>query len=65
MAGVLADWRGSLDRWMRATNDPLLNGPVPAPVGALVGNPDSIDAEICWTKQAISELDGNMPPDPR
>jgi arylsulfatase A-like enzyme len=29
-----------LDRWMKATNDPLLYGPVVAPQGALVNNPD-------------------------
>ncbi len=46
MADVLGELRNSLDRWMHTTNDPLLNGPVPAPAGALVGDPDSIDAQI-------------------
>ena len=35
-ADVLADLRGRLDRWMHDTADPLLAGPVPAPVGARV-----------------------------
>jgi arylsulfatase A-like enzyme len=39
---VLADMRARLDRWMRETRDPLLDGPVQAPPGALVGNPNSI-----------------------
>ena len=33
-APVLDDLRGRLDRWMRASADPLLDGPVPAPAGA-------------------------------
>jgi N-sulfoglucosamine sulfohydrolase len=37
---VLDDMRGRLDRWMHRTNDPILNGPIPAPHGALVNNPD-------------------------
>jgi arylsulfatase A-like enzyme len=40
MAEVLADMRGRLDRWMRETDDPLLHGPVPAPAGARVNDPD-------------------------
>jgi N-sulfoglucosamine sulfohydrolase len=39
---VLADMRQRLDRWMRATNDPLLLGPVSAPHGAQVNNPDGM-----------------------
>jgi N-sulfoglucosamine sulfohydrolase len=37
---VLDDMRGRLDRWMHRTGDPILNGPIPAPHGALVNNPD-------------------------
>jgi arylsulfatase A-like enzyme len=37
---VLDDMRGRLDRWMHRTSDPILNGPIPAPHGALVNNPD-------------------------
>ncbi len=33
-AAVLNDMRGRLDGWMRETNDPLLQGPVPLPPGA-------------------------------
>jgi N-sulfoglucosamine sulfohydrolase len=37
---VLEDMRGRLDRWMRETDDPLLRGPIPAPRGARVNDPD-------------------------
>lgn len=40
-ADVLDDMRGRLDRWMRATEDPLLRGPVPAPAVAVANDPDS------------------------
>ncbi len=33
-AGILADLRSRLLRWMEETADPLLSGPVPAPPGA-------------------------------
>ncbi len=39
---VLADMRERMDRWMRRTNDPLLRGPVPAPHGAKVNDPDGV-----------------------
>ncbi len=39
---VLADMRQRLDRWMRATNDPLLRGPVAPPHGSQVNNPDGL-----------------------
>lgn len=38
--GVLDEMRGRLERWMKATDDPLLRGPVPAPRGARVNDPD-------------------------
>jgi len=42
MAGVLADMREKLARWMRDTDDPLLRGPVPAPAGARANDPDGL-----------------------
>ena len=33
---VLEEMRGALEEWMRRTNDPLLDGPVEPPAGALV-----------------------------
>ena len=37
---AVQDMRGRLDAWMKRTNDPLLNGPVKAPPGAVVNDPD-------------------------
>jgi N-sulfoglucosamine sulfohydrolase len=37
---VLEEMRRRLNRWMKATDDPLLRGPVPAPHGAKINNPD-------------------------
>ncbi len=39
-APVLAGMRARLDRWMRETDDPLLQGDVPAPPGAVANSPD-------------------------
>src|SRR3954452_18530884 len=36
---VLAELRGRLERWMRATDDPLLAGPVVSPPGAVTNDP--------------------------
>lgn len=37
---ALEEMRGRLDRWMHATNDPALHGPVKAPPGAVVNDPN-------------------------
>jgi arylsulfatase A-like enzyme len=39
---VLKDMRARLDRWMQTTDDPLLHGPVPAPPGARINDPDNL-----------------------
>ena len=39
---VLDEMRGRLDRWMYTTDDPLLSGPVPAPPGAAVNDPNGL-----------------------
>ncbi len=41
-ASVLSEMRGRLERWMTATDDPLLRGPIPAPRGAVVSDPDAV-----------------------
>jgi len=39
---VLTDLRGRLEAWMCRTDDPLLKGPVPAPPGAVISDPDDL-----------------------
>ena len=39
---ALAEMRQRLERWMKATNDPLLGGAVKAPEGARVNDPDGV-----------------------
>jgi len=39
---VLTEMRHRLDRWMHRTSDPLLNGPVAAPHGAQINDPDGV-----------------------
>lgn len=40
--GVLEALRERLERWMRDTDDPLLEGEVPVPAGALERSPDEV-----------------------
>lgn len=44
-AATLADLRGRLERWMRETDDPLLDGPVPPAPGTFYNLRDQISAE--------------------
>ena len=44
-AGLLEDLRGRLEDWMRETEDPLLDGPIPAPLGAVVNEPWQISPD--------------------
>ena len=41
-AAILAELRAHLERWMHATDDPLLHGPVPLPPGGLTNDPTDI-----------------------
>ena len=40
LSTVLCDMRERLNRWMQESDDPLLHGPVPAPPGARVNDPN-------------------------
>ena len=44
-AEVLEEMRGRLETWMAETDNPLLEGPVPAPVGAEVNTRDQISPD--------------------
>ncbi len=42
LAPILEEMRTRLQRWMSSTDDPLLHGPVPAPPGAELNDPDQV-----------------------
>jgi hypothetical protein len=42
---ALEEMRGRLDAWIRATDDPLLRGPVRAPHGAKVNDPGGVSPQ--------------------
>ena len=42
--GVLAELQGRLEAWMRETEDPLLDGDIDPPPGAVVNHPDALSA---------------------
>jgi N-sulfoglucosamine sulfohydrolase len=44
VAVILEEMRTRLDDWMIRTNDPLLHGPVPAPHGAELNDPEQMSA---------------------
>ena len=44
-AGVLADLRERLDAWMGDRNDPLLDGPIEPPPGAILNDPTQISPD--------------------
>ena len=47
-ADVLADMRHRLEAWMQATDDPLLDGEVPRPEGAVVSKPTDVNPADLW-----------------
>jgi N-sulfoglucosamine sulfohydrolase len=45
LSSVLEELRKRLDAWTQATHDPLLDGPVPAPNGAELNDPDRLSPQ--------------------
>ena len=45
MKPVLDEMRARLHAWMKQTDDPLLDGPIPAPPGAVVNHPDALSPD--------------------
>jgi N-sulfoglucosamine sulfohydrolase len=59
---VLDDLSARLDAWMRRTDDPLLDGPVPAPARATVTYQDCIHpADATYTLEKPEVADRKMP----
>jgi arylsulfatase A-like enzyme len=48
LSQVLADMRGRLDAWMAETGDPLLEGPIPLPEGAVANRPQDVSPGEIW-----------------
>jgi hypothetical protein len=48
-AEIVGDLAARLEKWMRDTGDPLLDGPVPPPPGAEVNDPDQRSADDART----------------
>jgi arylsulfatase A-like enzyme len=48
LAEVLSDMRRRLEAWMQETGDPLLDGPVPAPEGAVCSRPEDVSPSDVW-----------------
>jgi N-sulfoglucosamine sulfohydrolase len=46
LGSVVDEMRRGLAAWMRATNDPLLHGPVPLPPGAVANDPDDRSPDV-------------------
>lgn len=42
LASVASEMRSRMDRWMRASDDPLLKGPIPLPPGTVANRPDDV-----------------------
>jgi N-sulfoglucosamine sulfohydrolase len=61
-AVVLDDMRGRLDRWMRRTDDPLLDGPVPLPPGGVTNDPDALSPNTrVYTEEELARLHADTP----
>ena len=48
LSEVLDDMRSRLEEWMQTTDDPLLDGPIPLPDGAVCNDPDDVSPADIW-----------------